>query len=303
MGEAARRGQPRLARAYARLIRRERTPPVSEGGRGSYRVITVANPKGGVGKTTLATNLAVYLRALCKEREVLVLGLDDQSLIDRMFAEDAHPPRTWRTVPASLRAGSFASAIRAGRYGVHYVPSGSEVRELNRSLTSDSLLHAALQRTAWEGLVIVDTKGDLDVLTQSAIAASDLVLIPVRDDPSLREAAKIFDWMTYRGCSRERARIVLSMVDLRVKYREGEVRDLLSLLLGDIRRRSYPLYQSFLSSSPAVEALSTNPEGRPRPILEGAPGSLVHQQMLRLTQEVLELLGESPSASELASPG
>ena len=58
----------------------------------SLRVVTVASNKGGVGKTTIATNLAVYLRALREELPILVLGLDDQDVIQRMFALDASAP-------------------------------------------------------------------------------------------------------------------------------------------------------------------------------------------------------------------
>ncbi|MEE9606828.1 MAG: P-loop NTPase, partial [Myxococcota bacterium] len=37
-----------------------------------FQVLTVTSNKGGVGKTTVASNLAVYLRALREELPVLV---------------------------------------------------------------------------------------------------------------------------------------------------------------------------------------------------------------------------------------
>ncbi|NIP49193.1 MAG: ParA family protein, partial [Gammaproteobacteria bacterium] len=40
-------------------------------------VITVASEKGGVGKTTIATNLAVYLKALREDLPVTIASFDN----------------------------------------------------------------------------------------------------------------------------------------------------------------------------------------------------------------------------------
>jgi cellulose biosynthesis protein BcsQ len=261
--------------------------------------VSVANPKGGVGKTTLATNLAVYLRALAPALEVLLLGLDDQSMIDRMFATGEGPARTWRTVATGLRTGNLT--VCSGRHGVHYVPSAPDIAELNRKLEDPRRLEKALGRTDWRGLVVVDTKGDLEILTVNALLASDLVLVPVRDDTSLREARKVFDRMREWGLPRERARVVLCMLDLRIKYRQGAPCDVHALLLAELARLGLPSIGTLVSQSPVVESLSTNPGGRPLPILEGAPHSLVHRQMLELGGQVLRALGREPEPAAAAA--
>jgi Flp pilus assembly CpaE family ATPase len=273
------RRDPRAACAAPR-------PPEWDAAPRPFQVLTVASNKGGVGKTTIATNLAVFLRALREEMPILVLEFDDQTMPDRMFAIDAGPPGL--DVAAALRAGSFAEAIRLGQYGVHYVPSSPIMSDLKHEIEDPFYLQSVLLRTGWQGLVIIDTKSDLEILTQNAIAASDLSIVVVHDLASLQQAQKLFGLLDAWNVPREQARVLLSLVDRRIKYAQGE--DVLGFLISRIREAGYPLFEAFLSRSHTIEALYTNPDGRAHSILHGARTSLVHRQMRHLGEDVLATL-------------
>ncbi len=253
-----------------------------------FRVVCVTSNKGGVGKTTIATNLAVYLRALRDDVPVLFLGLDDQTLVNRMFS--LQYVLDGGTVATALRAGSFEGAIRLGQYGVHFVPSSPAISELKPEISDPFRLRAILERSGWRGIVVIDTKSDFEILTRNAIGASDLSLVVVKDHASLLEAQRVFDLLRRWDATPERARVVLSLVDRRVKFANSETPDILALLRSEVANQRYPSLQSFLSRSPVIEALQTNPGERPLSILNSAPGSLVHRQMAQLAAEVLALL-------------
>jgi cellulose biosynthesis protein BcsQ len=253
-----------------------------------FRVVTVSSNKGGVGKTTFACNLAIYLRAMREDIPVLLLTFDDQPMPDRMFGlEDEQPTET---IVSGFRQGNLNSAIRLGQYGVHYVPTSTQVADLKPEITSQAELWRVLVQTDWNGIVIIDTKSDLEILTQNAIAASDLSIVLVSDHASLVESQKVFDLFDDWGRPHDRARMLLSLVDLRIKFREGEQRDILAVLLGEVRRLGYPLFETFISRSPSIEALYTNPDDSAHAILQRAPKSLIHKQMHHLTDDVLKAL-------------
>ena len=260
-----------------------------------FRVVTVTSNKGGVGKTTVAANLAVYLRALREDLPILLLGLDEQSLIDRMFA--IGPPVVAPTIAGALRKGSFASAVRLGQYGVHYVPSSPGISELKLEIKDVFHLQNALLQTRWQGLVIIDTKSDFEILTHNAIAASDLSIVVVKDHASLHEAGKVFEFLNRSEEGSDRGRVLLSLMDLRVKFVDEKRRDILALLLSEIRRRGHPHFPTFISRSPKIESLYTNPDGCAHSILHGAPGSIVHRQMRHLANDVLGFLDRLESGA------
>jgi len=271
-----------------------------------YRVLTVTSNKGGVGKTTVATNLAIYFRALREDLPILLIGLDDHRLIDHMFAIE-HDARGTR-LEAALRDGDLSPAIRLGQYGVHYVPTSPEISELKGELRDPFYLHEVLRRTGWKGLVIVDTKSDLEILTRNAIAAADLSIVVVEDQLSIHEAVRVFELLERYQKPRSAARVLLSLVDQRIKFDDAQRGDILTLLRSEVDGRRLPRFESFVSRSPKVQSLGTNPAGRPLSILHNAKGSLVHRQMHELACEVLGLLGDlefvaqEPAPSPAAAP-
>jgi cellulose biosynthesis protein BcsQ len=288
------------SRQHPRAGRRSASDGASDRAERGYRVISVVSNKGGVGKTTVATNLAVYLRAMREDLPILLLGLDDQPAIDRMF--EIEPRAGQPTIAEALRTGSLAPAIRLGQYGVHYAPTSARTCDLKREISDPGHLDHVLADARWRGIVIVDTKSDLEILTQNALWASDLTLVLARDQLSLGEARKVYDLLAGWKRPRESARILLSLIDLRIRYAKGESRDVMSLLLSEIRSLGYPLFETFLSSSPKVEALQTNPAHVVQSILHGAPTSIVHRQMRLVAEEVLRIVAPAAALAYAAQP-
>ena len=263
-----------------------------------FRVITVTSNKGGVGKTTLACNLAVYIRAMREDLPILILTLDDQLVLDRMFSTDGRAPA--RTLLDALRSGDLSSAIEPGQFGIHYAPASRSAAELKSTVTDLFHLQRVLENCGWHGLVLIDTKSDFEILTQNAIMASDLVMVVVKDYTSLLEAQRVFVFLESMNRPRETARIVLSLMDLRVKFKTGPA-DVLELLVSEIRKRGYPLFGSFVSRSAKIEALHTNPEACVHSIMHGAQNSIAHRQMALLADEVLGCLDLPPYGADEAS--
>ncbi len=253
-----------------------------------FKVLSVTSNKGGVGKTTIACNLAVYIRALREDLPILLLTLDDQLVLDRMFSLSDEESSVG--LIQAIRAGDLSPVIKLGQFGVRYVPASRDAGALKSTISDLYHLQRVLVQTDWHGLVIIDTKSDFEILTQNAIAASDLIMVAVKDYSSLLEAERVFELLRSMGRPSDRARIVLSLMDLRVKFKEGPA-DVLELLVSESRDRGYPLFESFLSRSAKIEALQTNPEARVHSIMHGAPTSVAHRQMTLLADEVLSLLG------------
>jgi chromosome partitioning protein len=146
-------------------------------------VITLAQQKGGTGKTTLAANLAA---ALAREHRVALLDSDPQRSLKRW-----HELREHRNPPSAI---TFADTA-GWRLGT----------ELDR-----------LRRT--HEIVLIDSPPQIDTDARLAIRAADLVLIPVQPSPPDLWAAD--GTIKLAGAERRAARIVLNRVPKASRLRE-----------------------------------------------------------------------------------
>lgn len=145
------------------------------------KIIAVANQKGGCGKTTTAINLAACLGK--KEQRVLLLDLDPQghcSLGFGAFNEDARDLYDVLTGETRLEEIILPNVFT----GVDVVPATRMLASAEhlpvRSDERDRLLgkHLAPIRDRYD-YVVIDCPPSMGLLCFNALAAADLVLIPI----------------------------------------------------------------------------------------------------------------------------
>jgi cellulose biosynthesis protein BcsQ len=248
-------------------------------------VITISSEKGGVGKTTLATNLAIYLKALNEELPVTLFSFDNHFSVDRMFRIGKNPGPG--DVSGLFTGNRPEELLEIGEYGVQFIPSNRRLEELSevREAGFDGLART-LASGNLQGIVIIDTRPTLDILTRNALYAADRVIIPVKDAPSLENCKNLYDFCESQGISKRALRLLPCLIDSRIRY-NGPFTDAYQLLKAYAINRGYHCMEGYIAKSPKVESLNTNPEGRIYPILTHGRGTNVHLQFSHLARQVL----------------
>lgn len=147
------------------------------------KVISIANQKGGVGKTTTAINLAASLAAV--EHPTLVIDIDPQSNTTSGLGIDS------KTVSNSVYEVMIGSAdinetIRKTELDfLDLVPAhinlvGAEIEMIDRE-ERERILKKAIEEVRHKyDFVIIDCPPSLGLLTINALTSSDSIVIPVQ---------------------------------------------------------------------------------------------------------------------------
>lgn len=159
------------------------------------RVVVVFNPKGGVGKTTIAMNLAAAMQLLEGQRVLLI----DCDTVTGHIASSLGMERL-RTVVAAWTEGlntgieeSFATIATRHSSGVSVLvlsqsPLHTQILEPRRIVEAISTARRSFN---W---VFVDMHPDYGPLNQEIFALADKIIVPVTPDvPCLRAAVQFAD--------------------------------------------------------------------------------------------------------------
>lgn len=209
-------------RVEAMCIRRETVDdgsgPVLQGGDfgpGSWNTrattISVFNPKGGVGKTTVATNLASALQSRKGKSVLLIdadtvtghvtssLGIDGVRTVADSWRDEAEggPSESLVEIAAPHTSGMLVVALTDS--------------PLNTDVLDPARLAAAIRiaRNSVD-VIVVDLHPSYSALNQAIFTESDRILVPVTPDvPAIRAAVQLRDVARGLGC-RERLALVVN---------------------------------------------------------------------------------------------
>lgn len=147
------------------------------------RIISIANQKGGVGKTTTAVNISASLAAL--EKKVLLIDLDPQANATAGLGVDSKSQEL-SSYDVLVNEDSIQDAtVNTELEYLKLVPShidlvGAEIEMISRKNRETQLKNKFdLLETEYD-FILIDCPPSLGLLTLNALSASDSVLIPVQ---------------------------------------------------------------------------------------------------------------------------
>jgi chromosome partitioning protein len=152
-------------------------------------VITFANIKGGVGKTTSVTNIA-FLLGTVLGKKVLVIDSDDQGNATKALGVrdlfDRNQETLWHALSRKLTYDQVM--VESPYKNIWVIPSTKELKaaqtEFGRSARGLKLFKHLLKGVEKNfDFVLIDTKPQINVLLQAALAASNWYLIPSFPEP------------------------------------------------------------------------------------------------------------------------
>ncbi|HET6826529.1 MAG TPA: AAA family ATPase [Amnibacterium sp.] len=274
-----------LERALAAAAGRRRDPsavaPVEEG-----RIIVVASPKGGVGKTTLAANIAVALGRIAPMSTVLV-DLDAQfgDVASALRLEPEHSLADAVGGAAGLDSMVLKTFLSVHHSSIYALCAPADPAEADR-ISGEDVGHVLEQLAREFRYVVVDTAPGLGEHALAALErATETVLICTMDVPSVRGLREEIEVIDRLGLGSGRRSVAVNLADrgtgLSIRDIEATIRTPVDVVIPRSRdvaystNRGVPLLQE-KNRGRAAKALRTL-AGRFDPAAT-APGKGAHKR-------------------------
>jgi len=137
-------------------------------------IISIANQKGGVAKTTTALNLGAGLNR--EGFKTLLIDLDSQTDLTTGLGL----PESEYTINEVMQGKNITKTILKLENGLSVIPASKELKATQISLNkSDVLIKALSDIKNKYDFILIDTNPGMTILTVNALLASNMILIPL----------------------------------------------------------------------------------------------------------------------------
>ena len=184
-------------------------PEVHEG-----KVLTVFGAKGGIGKSTISTNLATLL-AQNNNYSVLLIDMDTR-FGDIAIMMDVEPESTVADLAGrmdEMDEATYREALLLHETGVHILSAPKHPSEW-RNITADQMKELIQYGATLFDYVVLDTPGTFNDLVATAIeVAHQVMVISSLDLASIKDTAYMLDLLEAEGYPSERLLLTINDVN------------------------------------------------------------------------------------------
>jgi pilus assembly protein CpaE len=207
-----------------------RVPALAESRATPGRLIVVFSTKGGVGKSTIAVNVAAAMTRRTPDRVALVDA--DLQFGDIAVLLGIPPQHTIADAAASLQFADpelMRNLLARHENGLYVLPAPTEP-VLGTTLPPDELIGVCSALQSLCGYVVVDTATQFDESTLALVeAADDVVLVGTMDIPSVKNLKIGIQALDLVGIAGPKLHLVLNRANTQVKLDVREIEHVLGM--------------------------------------------------------------------------